>query len=690
MAEIVGLSLLLSLFDAMSRTALVAGTGAVLAASAGVWLLAGAPRLPALPGNAPRSQAPPWPLLLVAAGVVVSLAYVVVLIAGTPPNGWDQLNYHLARAALWVQEQRVGYVGDVYDERINFFPPNGEIPVAFVLGVTRQEVLAALVQLTAALASASGVFALSRRFGFEPREAAFGALLYLTLPIVLLQSTTTKNDLVVASLLIGATVFLLGDSRREIALASVAVALAVGTKFTAAYGVAVLLAFAVLATPRALRTTRIAALGIGALAGTYWYGVNLAETGLLLGDQSNIPGLTAPLRPPENVLAAFGLLVDWVDLSGSEGRDVLLYAVAALAVATGLLAAGRGTNRGSALLAALLVTSPLILLVLSTEVGRPSLLWLHDVLGEPQSYLAEGGDVYSSPRTASDTGSWFGPAGLLLAAGVGAAGVVLVRRRSLPITAGVAAVAPLAWLVLVALTLTYHPWQGRFFLSDGALRGSVGPRSPPIRPGLERRGARRDDRIPRPRPLRREALRGPTSRPGRDGVDLGARALAGAVAARPGTGVRLPVPGRDGPGRGHGRARTRCERLRLPGVRPEVAAPNRARAVRVGRGRDRRGLARREPGSRSRDRPDVLARDTRKRGRERLRAGAGLRSAVLRGVSRPALDARALERAHHVVGTGTSRGAGYSTDGVSTVWSPARRTSQTEAATAGRKATAEM
>jgi hypothetical protein len=478
-AEIVALALVLSLFGSMTRTALVAGCAACLAASVGAWLLAGAPRLPALPFRAVGSLARPWPLLLVAACAAGSLAYVLALIVGTPPNGWDQLNYHLPRAAFWVQADGVGYLDHAYDERINFFPPNGEIPIAFVLGVTRTEELGALVQLAAALAAATGVFVLSRRLGLDRRAAAFGAFLFLTLPIVLLQSATTKNDMVVAALLVAATVFLLGDSRRQIALASVAVALAVGTKFTAAYGVVLLLVLALVAAPRALRRTRVVALALGALAGCYWYAVNLAETGLLLGDQSNIPGLTAPLRPRENLVTAFGDIVDLVDVSGAKGADILLYLVAALAVGIGLALASRrrGSSNGSglrqALVAALLVASPLALLVLADEVGRPSLLWLHDALGEPEAYLAEGDEVTSSPTTASDTGSWFGPAGLFLVLGAGAAGVVLARRRSLPAVALVAATAPLLWLVLIALSLTYHPWQGRFFLYPVALSAAL-------------------------------------------------------------------------------------------------------------------------------------------------------------------------------------------------------------------------
>jgi hypothetical protein len=474
-AEVVGLSLFLSPFDAMTRGALVTGSGALFVAALGAWMLAKTPRVPLVRREALVVIARHGPVVVLAVVTALALSYVVALIVGTPPNGWDPLNYHLARAAFWVQSGHVGYIGDAYDQRLNFNPPNGEIGLAFVLGVTREETFSGFVQFFAALACSVGVFTMARRIGLPRIEATFGALVFLILPIVLLQSSGVKNDIVVASFLLAASVFVLGDSLGETGLAALATALAVGTKFTAAYGLVVLLAFALLAPPRRWRVQRIVGIALGALAGSYWYAVNAHETGHLLGDQSNVPGLTAPFHPPENVVTAYGDLVDAIDLSGAQGKDILLYLVAAILVA-GVLAFQHGSWRVGgrrALLAGATVASPLVLLVLSDEVGRPSLLRLYDVVGKPQAYLAVGDKISSSPTTASDTASWFGPTGLLLMVGAGIAAVLLVRRRSLPGLASIPALAPLLWLVLVAVTLTYHPWEGRFFVFPVALSAAV-------------------------------------------------------------------------------------------------------------------------------------------------------------------------------------------------------------------------
>jgi hypothetical protein len=483
---LVALSLFLSVFDALGQAALVTGALALLAATAGIWLLLGAPAPPSPRASATGVlRAPQVAALTVAAAG--TLAYVVALILGTAPNGWDQLNYHLARAALWVEQQGVGYVAHAYDQRISSYPPNAEVALAFVLAVGRYEALAATVQLTAALACSVGVWALSRRLGLRATEAAFGALLFFLTPIVILQSSTPKNDLVVASFLVVAAVFLLGESRRELALAGLAVALAVGTKFTAAYGVVVLVMLAVLITPRSNRLVRIFAVVLGALAGSYWYVLNLVETRMILGDTSGIPGLTAPLRPRENLVEAVGLAIDMIDLSGAKGADLLLYAILASGIVAAVVLARGDRSSKSALLAGLIVVSPLALWVVTTQVGRPLFTTLHSALGEPQAYIPPDDDPSSSPTFASDTGSWYGPAGFLLVVGVAIAALPLVRRGQLPRVALVVGGAPLLYYALVSLSLTYHPWQGRFFLFPVALSATLWGltlRRPPVAWGL--------------------------------------------------------------------------------------------------------------------------------------------------------------------------------------------------------------
>ena len=469
-AEIVCLSLFLSTFNGLTRAGLLTCCVLGFAGAVGVWWAAGKPALSLLDKAAFELLSRPRSLLVLAMFVALALSYVVALIVATPPNGWDPLNYHLTRAAFWLEADQVGYIGHAYDQRLNFNPPNGEIGFAFLLALTRDENLAGLVELAAALACAVGVFAFSRRIQLPVREAAFGALLFLTLPIVLLQSTSVKNDVIVASFLVAAAVFLIGRSRSDMVIAGVATALAVGTKFTAVQGVALLLVIALFAGTEA-RRRRLCAVALGAGVGAYWYVVNALQTHHLLGDQSNTPGLTAPLQPRENLLNAFGLAADLFDVSGSRGKDILLYLFAAVILAVVL--AVRGVAARHALAAGVIVASPLLVLVIGDWLSGAGLRRVYDALGDPQGYIAAGDTAASSPTTASDTGSWFGPAGLWLLFALAVIALLAARRGQLSRVARLAALAPALWFLLVALSLTYNPWEGRFFIFPVALSAAL-------------------------------------------------------------------------------------------------------------------------------------------------------------------------------------------------------------------------
>jgi hypothetical protein len=474
-AEVVSVALFVSAFDDFRRGTIFTAVVLVFVAAAAVWLLRGAPRLP----RRHSTTRPPLVVLFLGGLTALALAYVFALVVGTPPNGWDPLNYHLARAAFWMQGHHIGYIANAYDQRLNFNPPNAEIAISTALALTRNERSADFVQFFALLTSGAGTYALARRLGRSTWEALFGALLLILTPIVLLQSSGSKNDVVVASFLVAAAVFVVGRTRGELVLAGVATALAVGAKFTAAYGLLVLLALAVVSAPRAAVRWRVLALAAGAIAGSYWYVVNAHATGRFLGDQSGTGKLTAPFDPKPNLVTLVGDAVDTLDLSGARGKDILLYVIAAVVLAAALTLAGSHPRTGAG--AGAVVAGVLVILPLA-HAGRSVLVHLYNALGQPPGYLAIGDPVTTSPTIASDTASWYGPVGLLLATGVIVVATLGFRRRTLSAGALVAAYAPAAWLVFVAVTLTYHPWQGRFFVFPLAVSAAVWGQALRVRP----------------------------------------------------------------------------------------------------------------------------------------------------------------------------------------------------------------
>jgi hypothetical protein len=261
----------------------------------------------------------------------------------------------------------------------------------------------------------------------------------------------------------------------------------------------------------------------------------------------------------------------------------------------------RGFDRWS-VLAVAAVASPLLLWTLTTQLGRPALLALSDALGTPQAYLARGAPA-SSPTSASDTGSWFGPLGLLLVAGVAVTAVLLVRRRLLDRTALVAAFAPLAWTLIVALTLTYHPWQGRFFLFPVALSASlwgiVLRRSALAWSAVALTGTTAlltlTHYVEKPSGLRLLEPSAVTSVWKLDRSEVQSQHDPALEPLFRFVDERVPRDRFD-------RARSRHERLRLPSVRATAGACGGARPLRFTRDRRRHRVAPREPGTCPRDR----------------------------------------------------------------------------------------
>lgn len=468
-AEVVGLILLLSAFGAVKRTAILAALAGLFAASVAGWFLSGAPRLPPVPVGRLRALRRTPILLVLAVATGLALLYVLALIVGTPPNNHDSFTYHLTRAAFWSQADGVGNIADAYDERLNAHPPTAEIALTFVLELGRHERLAGFIQFAAALASAIGVYAIARKLTLPRREAAFGGLLFLTLPIILLEASTTQNDLVVASFLVAATVFVLGESKRELVLAGLATALALGTKVPAAYGVVVLGGLALVALPGRFRVQRITAVLVGIALGSYWYLANLVRTGRALGDLSDTGDVRSVLEPSANFFAGYARVLDAFDLSGATGDDILVYPIVAAVVAVALVVSRRA-EVFPALVTAAVIMTPLLFLPVGYALWRV-FAKLHDVVDEPDGRLPVQG--WLSQTSPSNDLSWFGPLGILLIVGVGVAVIVLFRRGSIPRTSLVLAGAPLAWLVMVSATLAYDPWQGRFFIYPVAVAASL-------------------------------------------------------------------------------------------------------------------------------------------------------------------------------------------------------------------------
>lgn len=400
-------------------------------------------------------------LVTLAAVAALGFAYSVAMGIWVPQVDDDVLTYHLVRAPLWWQHHGITYLVGILDFRNNAYPPGGELGPLATMTLAGNDYFVAVDQMLSALALGVGAAGIARRIGFNPRQALFSGLLVLTLPIIAIQVGTAMSDLVVGAFLVVAAFFLIDGSRTSPVLAGIATALAIDVKLSAPFAIPLLLVIAWLAHPRALRTKRLIAVTSGAALGAFWYLVNLKETGTLDGHVTE--GYSVDRGPLAISAFASRLAINFIDMSGANGRDRWLYALAAGAVLAGSSIAFLRSRRRATLarggVVALVTLAPLSLFAIEYELIRGYFkFWT--ALGRPDlANLDSGRDI----TIASSNFSWYGPLGSLLLLGAGALALVAVRRHSLDRLAIVCVAAPFYWLFAYSLLVFYQDWIGRYF-----------------------------------------------------------------------------------------------------------------------------------------------------------------------------------------------------------------------------------
>ena len=319
--EVVVVALLLSPGRWLTRGGLLVCVGAIAVLTAALWIYSGRPRPPLSRDTlrAARHVLGDPVVAVLAALAALTYGYLFFVALTVPQSANDTLLYHLPRAAFWKQQHGLAYVSDSPDGRINAFPPNAEIELAWSMVLSGGDRFVGLVQLTSVPAAVLAIGGVARRLGFTRREAAFGALAFASFTVVVLQAPTALNDLVVMSFFVLAAFFAAGKSKREFALGALALALAVGAKGTFLFLLPALAAFALAVQPPR-RWPGLAAFGVAGIgAGSYWYVVNLSIT----GDAS---GGTSLDRGEDPLLVRIGRsFADLFELSNGVGDNVLSF-----------------------------------------------------------------------------------------------------------------------------------------------------------------------------------------------------------------------------------------------------------------------------------------------------------------------------------------------------------------------------
>ena len=131
------------------------------------------------------------------------------------PNNVDSLQYHMARVVHWAQQASLAHYGTGYGQQL-WFPPGAEIFLLNLRLLAGDDGLANLVQWSAYLGSLIGVWWIGRVFGLGRLARWVVVGFAASIPMAVLQATSTQNDLAVAFWVVVLAAFVLNSKRRAL------------------------------------------------------------------------------------------------------------------------------------------------------------------------------------------------------------------------------------------------------------------------------------------------------------------------------------------------------------------------------------------------------------------------------------------------------------------------------------------
>lgn len=153
-----------------------------------------------------------------------------------PPNNWDSMTYHMPRVEHWISNKSVSFYPTAIT-RQNYQMPLAEFAIMHVQILTSCDLYAQLVQWISFLILVCLCLLIAGELGLSSGQQLISAIVIATLPMAILQASSTQNDLVVSSFLMSFGLFMLrlreNLSAENLLLAAISLGLALLTKGTA-------------------------------------------------------------------------------------------------------------------------------------------------------------------------------------------------------------------------------------------------------------------------------------------------------------------------------------------------------------------------------------------------------------------------------------------------------------------------
>lgn len=138
--------------------------------------------------------------------VPIALIAAATLLCGvlSAPNNWDSMTYHLPRVAHWIRAGSVEHYPTAILRQLQM-SPWAEFAIAHLELLSDSSRFAATIQWLSFMGSLAGVSLIAKRLGATRHAQLVAAAIAATVPMAILQASSTQNDLVVAFWLIAMT-----------------------------------------------------------------------------------------------------------------------------------------------------------------------------------------------------------------------------------------------------------------------------------------------------------------------------------------------------------------------------------------------------------------------------------------------------------------------------------------------------
>ncbi|OYE06751.1 ArnT family glycosyltransferase [Nostoc sp. 'Peltigera membranacea cyanobiont' 232] len=150
--------------------------------------------------------------LLFGIGFVVATVGLIAIIA--PPNNWDSMDYHMSRVAHWIQNHSIAHYPTNYTPQL-YQNPWSEFVILHFQILSGGDYFADLVQWFSMIGCIIAVSLIAKKLGADVRGQVFSAVVTATIPMGILQASSTQNDYVLSFWVVCLAYYLLSAIQGE-------------------------------------------------------------------------------------------------------------------------------------------------------------------------------------------------------------------------------------------------------------------------------------------------------------------------------------------------------------------------------------------------------------------------------------------------------------------------------------------